>query len=390
MFSSILDNTPVLIALIDHSFNFMYVNPAFARETGRTASSFIGKNYFEFYPDEKKKSLFQKTVKTGIPFYFQAKPFSEKENSSKEAESYWDWSLVPVKDQGGNVSRIVLTLYNVTEKLAAEHELLQSEEKYRSLFEAGSDAIICVDVQTLKIQDVNQAAIGLYGYTRAEMLNLSAPDLSAEKSRTKRSLKNFAQSLETKTDKKSHIALRYHKKKNGTVFPVEITARHFCLDGKKFNISSIRDITARVKAKEALQQKNIALNELIARIEIEKKRIKEEFAATIAEVITPVLERMRADVSTERYAALLESSLKTVSSAYGLNIARKSPQLTQKEIEICTMVRNGLSSKEIAHILNRSIQTIEKRRKIIRKKLGLEEKSINLATFLKTYDRQSF
>ena len=57
--------------------------------------------------------------------------------------------------------------------------------------------------------------------------------------------------------------------------------------------------------------------------------------------------------------------------------------LTQKEITICNMIKNDLSSKQISEALHVSIRTIETHRNSIRKKLNISRKDVNLTTYLK-------
>ena len=69
----------------------------------------------------------------------------------------------------------------------------------------------------------------------------------------------------------------------------------------------------------------------------------------------------------------------------GLNkISRKMLGLTQREIEICNMIKSGLTSKEIARVLNVSYRTVETHRNNIRNKLEITKKGINLITYLKS------
>ena len=59
-----------------------------------------------------------------------------------------------------------------------------------------------------------------------------------------------------------------------------------------------------------------------------------------------------------------------------------SYKLTPREMEICTMIESGLTSKEIPEQLNISCQTIDNHRKSIRKKLDITNKNINLSSYL--------
>jgi DNA-binding CsgD family transcriptional regulator len=56
--------------------------------------------------------------------------------------------------------------------------------------------------------------------------------------------------------------------------------------------------------------------------------------------------------------------------------------LSPRELEICVMIRGGLTSKEISRLLNITAQTVDKHRQNIRKKLGLNDKDANLTSFI--------
>jgi len=65
-------------------------------------------------------------VETGTPFFVRAKPFRYPEHPER-GTTFWDWSLVPLKDAGGSVTGLVLSLMNVTENITLYSELMRSE-----------------------------------------------------------------------------------------------------------------------------------------------------------------------------------------------------------------------------------------------------------------------
>ena len=129
------------------------------------------------------------------------------------------------------------------ERKQAETKLGESEDKYRQLFEMESDAIFLIDAQNGAIMDVNAAAVGLYGYSREELLQMRNVDLSAEPQETKKAGDTAAASGVVV------IPIRYHRKKDGTVFPVEINATSLLWKEKPVFIPAIRDITERMRRK---------------------------------------------------------------------------------------------------------------------------------------------
>ncbi|MFN0088337.1 MAG: PAS domain S-box protein [Blastocatellia bacterium] len=122
----------------------------------------------------------------------------------------------------------------------AEDAVRESEITYRGLFEATDDAIVLVDRETRSLIDVNRAACERYGYPRAEMLQMQISDLSSEPRITRESLETGER----------RIPIRYHRKRDGSTFPVEITRSQFNQNGRPMIVCVIRDITERKKAEE--------------------------------------------------------------------------------------------------------------------------------------------
>ncbi|MCK9579058.1 MAG: PAS domain S-box protein [Methanoregula sp.] len=141
-------------------------------------------------------------------------------------------------------ARIILARWN------AEQALWENEAKYRALFDAELDAVIVLNKQTGMIQDANASAAAMYGYTPAELRSLHVVDLSNEPEKTKNIL----------LEKQVNVPLRYHKKKDGTVFPVEVNVSTFKLNNEMMMVSTIRDITERIQTLQALLQANRKLN----------------------------------------------------------------------------------------------------------------------------------
>jgi two-component system, sensor histidine kinase PdtaS len=174
-------------------------------------------------------------------------------------------SVDPVIDAAGEFSGSVHVLTDVTDRILAEENLRRSEENYRQLFEAESDAIFLIDNENGKILQANSAASSLYGYTREEIINLKNSDLSAEPDETRRRTEEF----HAEGEEVIAIPLRYHRKKDGSVFPVEITGRFFIHGDRRVHIAAIRDITQRQmteqEIKTALAEKETLLRELYHR-----------------------------------------------------------------------------------------------------------------------------
>jgi len=135
----------------------------------------------------------------------------------------------------------------------------------------------------------------------------------------------------------------------------------------------------------ALEQKNIALREIIAQIEMERERIRHDIETNINAVISPILEKLKEEKSSAKLADVLHLHLKRLTSQYGIKITGKALRLTPREIELCNMIKGGLSGKDISRFLNISYMTVLKHRRNIRLKMGISKKRINLTSFLREF-----
>jgi PAS domain S-box-containing protein len=137
------------------------------------------------------------------------------------------------------------------ERKRADAALRASEQRYRLLFEMESDALLLIDVASLRIIDANHAAERLYGYAREELLDLAATELSVEPDLTARTIH-----LQSGAGR---VPLRFHRRKDGSVFPVEIANNPIDLGGRPTMLAAIRDITQRVEQEEALRRSEARL-----------------------------------------------------------------------------------------------------------------------------------
>jgi DNA-binding NarL/FixJ family response regulator len=147
---------------------------------------------------------------------------------------------------------------------------------------------------------------------------------------------------------------------------------------------SIQWLSELKRDRETLAQKNIALNELLAFIEEEKQNYKRQISEAVTQVLLPALHKsITADGKLNKtYWDLLSCNLQELATSMGKEIPVYS-RLSAREAEICQMIKQGLTSKDIADILHVTVGTIQKHREKIRKKLGIINKDINLTNYLK-------
>jgi PAS domain S-box-containing protein len=166
----------------------------------------------------------------------------------------------PLRDSRRGVIGVISVVQDTTARKVMEFalqttimQLMESEEKYRSVFNAKNDPLLLIDTATRRIMDLNTAISDLYGYPREEFLQLSPGDLFTEPEKINDIL----------SQKSSGICLTRQRKRDGSVFPADVSYAYFELKGKLVLILSVRDLSQAYQTADALRLANTKLNLLI-------------------------------------------------------------------------------------------------------------------------------
>jgi PAS domain S-box-containing protein len=127
LFELVFNGVHSMIAYMDRDFRFILVNRSYAEANGKSPDYFVGKNHFDLFPRPENEAAFKRVVETGEPHRVLGKPFGTT-SQKKQKQSFFDWSLEPVKDASKEIVGVVLTLVDVTDRRRAEDALRLSEE----------------------------------------------------------------------------------------------------------------------------------------------------------------------------------------------------------------------------------------------------------------------
>lgn len=149
-------------------------------------------------------------------------------------------------------------LYSIERKknLAALH---QSQAQYQLLFYNNPLPMWTYDVETLKFDMVNDAAIEHYGYSRDEFLKMNILDIRPEEE--KQRVKRFNYAVQV-NDLKNAGEWK-HLKKDGTIIRVAITSHRINFNDKKLKLIVAYDMTDKIKAKEELEKSEQVFRSLV-------------------------------------------------------------------------------------------------------------------------------
>lgn len=147
----------------------------------------------------------------------------------------------------------------------------------------------------------------------------------------------------------------------------------------KLTAGSIR----RLRNESEIKMKNTALGEMLTRLQEEREQDTKQLQIKLKTFIFPLLRQIDSFLPRgNKQLILLKNELDKLTDNSNKNFRSLLGILTPRELEIGGLISDGMPSKEIADILNISIETVERHRCTIRKKLGLNRTGINLRSHL--------
>jgi two-component system, sensor histidine kinase and response regulator len=167
----------------------------------------------------------------------------------KDGSEHWHLTRgMVVRNPKGSPIRFIGSRVDITDLKRAEEALRKSEHRFRTFADHATDAFFLHDDKFV-IVDVNRRACESLGYTRDELLGMTPVDFDPDI--TPARLDEIDQKL--RAGEMMAFESR-HRRKDGTIFPVEIRGRRFLEGGRRFSVALARDITERKRTEEALRE----------------------------------------------------------------------------------------------------------------------------------------
>src|SRR5579871_4773331 len=166
-----------------------------------------------------------------------------------------DGRRIPLDDSGAPIRRdgrtlgAVLVFRNVAERRWAQQQIERSERHYRLLFESNPQPMWVYDLETLAFLAVNQAAVRQYGYTAEEFLRMTLQDI-----RPPEEIPALLETVRRDPVDLHHQGPWRHRKRDGTLIKVEITAHAIQYEGRRACLVLATDVTERQRLEEQFLQ----------------------------------------------------------------------------------------------------------------------------------------
>ncbi len=252
-----------------------------------------------------------------------------------------------------------------------------------NLFEIGISLLTWdpEDLENVEWVFVNDFRCKMTGFTREEIV--SKP-ITVRSTREARAVYETNKAL---VDADGHFSCEtklLHK--NLRSVPVVLHMKLVELDGEVMLLNELHDLSEYKRTEEQLELSRQSLNEMLSLIEKEKASIVGNIQGNLGRVVFPLMDQLRVSLpdSQKEILDLMARRIDDICREVGFSAkgAQLGLNLTRRQALVCEMIRDGLTSKEIASALNCSPSTVNNHRNAIRKKLNLSGVKGNLQDFL--------
>jgi len=385
----------VFICIFKKNYKIAYASPSLCNYLKHGPDKLIGKNFLDSIFEGERR-----TIDHQLSMLVPDNPVLTFECRLKNSWNHltWQkWTFWAVYDKSGRFKEFRAIGRDISQRRKAEDDLKYAKRRYQSIVEDQVEPVTRY-LPDCTLTFVNKSYCDHFDEKRHQIIgNTFLHHMSAEDQ------KQLLRFIETATPENNLFSrIQHETRQDGETIWVEWRRRAlFDESGKIREIQSTgRDITDLKKAEyalrsseealrnknEELERKNTALIEVLEQIEHQKNQIKNDIITNIDELLFPILEQMgmRDSKSNRKNIDLLKRSLNHLTTSFGRKITHKSLKLSPREIQISNMVKQGLTSKEIAAVLNISVHTVGRHRHSIRKKVNITNKERNLNTYLQS------
>ncbi|MBU0985178.1 MAG: PAS domain S-box protein, partial [candidate division Zixibacteria bacterium] len=391
-----LNIAATIIVAIDADECVGLINKKGCEVLGLPETEIVGRNWFDsFVPADIRGEVragFRQLMNGDTkPMEFYDNPIVNADGEHRLIA----WNNTIIRDDDGNIQGTLSSGTDVTDRRRVEDAYRESAATLQSVFLAAPIGIGLVNNRVLGW--VNDRLCQMTGYSREELEGQNALKLYETTEEFERV--GIVKHGEIRRSGLGTVETRWVRKDGGVMDIILSSSAIDPSDLSRGLVFTALDITARKqtddmlkKATEhlkrehlALVEKNIALKQVLDHMENDRRGDKDQVATDIEDVLMPIVDRLkrRAEGDIVKDVEALEMSMRRVLSRGDDDFQRRLADLTPREREICDLIREGVSSKDISERLILSVATIHKHREQIRKKLGIANVSVDLRDYLR-------
>lgn len=382
---------------IDASLCITSVSPSVHTVLGYTPDELVGKCFTEF------EIMAPESVELALENAWKVLSGESRRGDilvylAKNGERvYGEVSGVPLY-RDGKVESIVSVARDITPRLKMQECLRQSEARFRAVFDTAQDCIFIKD-RTLRYISVNAYMTHLLGLPEEKIIGQYDSDLFGAETGS------FLRRIDLQV-----IAGEISREENALPIQGQTMTFHVVrvpmrdgsgeitgLCGIARNITERKRVEQELRAKEQqlelqagnLAEINTALKVLLDHRDQERRKMQEDLVTRARTLIYPYLDKLGNEGLGARagvYLEIVRANLDELITQYAQGTPSRYRELTPMEITVADLIKQGKTTKEIACLLNVSAHAVSFHRTNLRRKLGLDHRSVNLRSHLLNHE----
>jgi PAS domain S-box-containing protein len=302
--SGLFDSAQVIVLLLDPAGRVVHYNPYLEQLSGHALDEAKGKDWFTtFLPARDRpriRALFENVIR-GTTVNASHNPITTKDGSEREIQ----WSARQLYGEDGELVGVLCSGIDIT-------ELRKAEIWSRSLLETTQDAVVAIDRQA-RITMFNTAAERIFGYTKAEVEGKKVNLLMAEPYAAEHDGYIARYEMTGEPHAIGRIRTVSARRKDGTIFPVELSVTQIASGREVTYAAFIRDITEKVKLqRQAIESERLVtigtmaakfghelgnpLNGMSLTIQLLEQRLKKQLVG-VDEQVAATLTRLKIEIA---------------------------------------------------------------------------------------------
>jgi two-component system CheB/CheR fusion protein len=238
-----IEQAPASLAMFDRNMRYLQVSRRWLNDYGLGKRDILGRSHYEIFPEisDDWKKAHQRGLEGEI-LRSEADLFVRADGSHQ----WIRWEVRPWVDGDDRIGGIVIFTEDITGIKQAEEAL----RRYELLAAHSRDIILFVEHEEGRLIEANAAACEAYGYTRDELLRMTIHELRGPDAYL------LTREQMAQANAQGILFETCHRRKDGTVFPVEANSKGAEIGNQRLLLSVIRDITERKQTEQELLQAN--------------------------------------------------------------------------------------------------------------------------------------
>ena len=245
MYERMVSSMPDHISVLDRHYHYLAVNDAYLKHHGRPREAIVGHSVAELMGEARFETQLKEKLDRCLAG--ELVQYRDWFDFPARGRRFVDVTYTPYHDDD-RISGVIVAARDITELELAHQALMETETRFHLMVDQVADALYIHD-QEGRLVDANQRACEMLGYGKPALLGMNVleieQDFDFEKARA-----IWAPLLPGQIQ----TFIGRHRRRDGTVFPVEIRLSCFDMKGRRLITALARDISKRIQADEKLRQ----------------------------------------------------------------------------------------------------------------------------------------